>query len=223
MARRTRTSPSAIIVTPLDAPIWLHSPFLQKSSCNLRFSLANLRVVIYYRDMKNTTQSAKNQIVLDGVTIAWSDTRRMREDETGDLDMVGSFRVTLSMSGCGLSAIANALVCAQTLEKVANLGDLFCPYSDSFLRPIGLSPIGSVMLQIYRAERKCDAAPVQDLSHLDPTRYSKDEAAMKSIAWMRDVAQAIVTYHDALCLARDEHEAGDALHAEIFQIPQESQ
>jgi hypothetical protein len=176
--------------------------------------------------MKNTltatTQSAKNQIVLDGVTVAWSDTRRMREDETGDLDMVGSFRVTISASSATLSAIANALVCANTLEKIGNLGDLFCPHSDSFLRPVGLSPIGSVILQIYRGDRKCDACPVSDMSRLDPSRYSKDETAMKSITWMRDVAQAIVNYHDALCLARDEHEAADTLHAEVNQIPQES-
>lgn len=33
---------------------WLHSPFLQKSSYRVSISLESVRVVIYYRDMKNT-------------------------------------------------------------------------------------------------------------------------------------------------------------------------
>ena len=39
---------------------WLHSPFLQKSSRGPRFSLAKVRVVIYYRNMESIVVVVKN-------------------------------------------------------------------------------------------------------------------------------------------------------------------
>ena len=146
----------------------------------------------------------------------------MVASEPDDMEMLGSFRVIISASGAGLNAVANAYICGRTLERAADLSDFVCPHSDSMLRPIGLDSIGDVVLQIYRGEKKCDAAPAREIAHFDPARYSKDPIAAKSIAWMRDVAQAITAYHDALISGVNESDARDTLHDDVYGIPQES-
>jgi hypothetical protein len=115
------------------------------------------------------------------------------------MEMHGEFRIRISAQDADLSAIANAHICAKTLQQAADQADMFCPHSDARLRAIGLSDIGDVVLQVYRGDRKCDAIPVSAMSDMDPERYSNSEEAMKSIAWMRGVAIAIRNYHAALC------------------------
>lgn len=141
-----------------------------------------------------------SRILLDGVVISWRDTRQMVHSEPDDMEMIGDFKIGISATSASVKAIAGALICAQTLEKAAEQADMFCPHSDARLRAIGLSNIGSVVLQIFKGDRKCSAVPVSDMAHMDPAQYSNGgEEAMKSIAWMRDVATALRDYHDALC------------------------
>jgi hypothetical protein len=163
------------------------------------------------------TSRKRSQVTLDGVIIAWHDTRRMVASEPDDCEMLGSFDVRISAEAATLAAIRNSYVCARTLQRVADLGDLLCQHSDSMMRPEGLSSLGSVVLRIYRGDRKCDAVPVSDLSHLDPSRYQGDPVAARSIAWMRDIALAIQRFHSALIDGISETVAYDELWEAVRQ------
>jgi len=146
------------------------------------------------------------------------DTRRMVAAEPDDMEMRGDFTITITAQNASLDAIASAYLDARILKKVADLGDMLCPHSDSWLRPIGLDDLGDVMLQMYRGERKCDAAPVREMAHFDPANFTKaGEVAMRSIGWMRDVAIAIRSYRSAL-IAEDGSStaAWDNVHSTVY-------
>lgn len=166
--------------------------------------------------MKSITARKQAPIaIIHGVTVSWRDTRHMVNAEPDDIEMIGTFQVRISAQDADLDAIANAHLCAQTLQVAAGYADMCCPHSDLRLRAVGLSEVGTVLLQIYRGDRKCDVIPVSDMSQMDPARYSNGgDEAMKSVAWMRDVAMAICAYHDALC-GHGKPDL-DAIHAAVY-------
>ena len=164
----------------------------------------------------------KNQATLDGVTIAWHDTRRMVRSEPDDMELAGSLKITITATDASLVAIQAAALNAQILQTVGELDDMFCPYSDSRLRTEGLDNLGDVMLRIYRGDRRCDAAPSREMARFDPARYSKDPSAAKSVGWMRDVGRAIQAYRFALISGQGEATAEDAIREAVGGVAKAS-
>lgn len=144
---------------------------------------------------KNTSRDKRGNVVVNGVTIAWSDSRYMgsdHDDPTGDMDLRGEYRVKVSVANGEISEIHHALECAKRLKMLSAACDLLCPVPGSthVLRLAGLDDMGVPMWRVIANERVCDAIPAGDLSQMDPAAYSNaGPVAMRTIAWMRAVGR----------------------------------
>jgi hypothetical protein len=146
-------------------------------------------------------QRIKGAVTINGVKVSWSLGWRSH----GEDDCERNDQIDLTADGpVALGEMRDAYRAAEKLEMSRNRGVSCCPYSDTLLEVVGVDNCGSVMLQIYRGDRKCSVAPASQLSHLDPTQYGEaDEDAQRCVTWMRDVAAA---YRDATTV-RDLHDA----------------
>lgn len=144
---------------------------------------------------KNTSRDKRGSLIVDGVTIAWSDSRYMgsdHDDQTGDMDLRGEYRVSVSVKDGDLAEINHALGCAKRLKMLSGAGDLPCPVPGSthVLKLAGLDDTGCPLWRVIANDRVCDAIPSGEMSQMDPSRYSNaGKTAMRTIAWMRAVGR----------------------------------
>lgn len=57
---------------------------------------------------KNTSRDKRGSVAVDGVTIAWSDSRYMgsdHDDPTGDMDLRGEYRVSVTVQDGDITKI----------------------------------------------------------------------------------------------------------------------
>lgn len=171
----------------------------------MKINLANAQPLAHSGDMKNNTATAnqnkntsrdkRGRVTVDGVTIAWSDSRYMgsdHDDPTDDMDLRGEYRVSVSVKDGDITKINHALECAKRLQMLSGACDLMCPVPGSthILKLAGLDDMGSPMWRVIANERVCDAIPASEMAHMDPARYTNaGKIAMRTIAWMRAVGR----------------------------------
>lgn len=136
----------------------------------------------------------KGSVELDGVTITWSTSKRMVEDETGDWDQVGSDKITIATkSSVTASQMRQAMSRVDVLEKArACSSRLQCPHTDAYLSVTGLDDTGHLLVQVIRDGIPRGHGPAWNFANLRPEDYSNaGEVAMKSIAFVRDASKII--------------------------------
>jgi hypothetical protein len=144
---------------------------------------------------RQAARSKRGSATVDGVTIAWLDSRYMgsdHDDPTDDMDLRGEYRVSVSVKDGDISKIDHAFGCAKRLQMLSGACDLMCPVPGSthVLKLAGLDDMGSPMWRVIANERVCDAIPAGEMAHMDPARYTNaGKVAMRTIAWMRAVGR----------------------------------
>ena len=148
--------------------------------------------------MKTQTAPApvkfKGTVELDEVTIAWSTSKRMVEDETGDWDQVGSDKITIATKApVTAQQMRQAMSRVDVLEKArACSARMHCPHTDAYLTVTGLDDTGHLLVQVIRDNVPRGHGPAWNFANLRPEDYSNaGEIAMKSIAFFRDASKII--------------------------------
>lgn len=152
-----------------------------------------------------TNTKNKGSVIIDGVKIEWSDTRRSfateAPGEAWDIESSGSYDVYVSSVRATPDAMSRALGVAQDMQVAC---DLYLACGEQQLELEGCDDMGDMLLRVYRGDKKCGLIPVRDLAHLDPDQYP-DPTAKKAVKWMRDVALILrdkprKEWHDAISM-----------------------